>query len=414
MILFLFGGIIPAIFLVEIGRSWYPIRDRPETTAGWAGFLSIALGLLLTVAVLAITVFGESGSLLLLLLLPSICALFAESCLYLFGIAVSLISKRRMPGLHWHAALLLVIPLILAALGTLGDKSVLMMILGAGALLAFGWLVWDSPAKAFAYSYLPMLLLMLVAVWGMDTQSEYPFLPANLAPLARNLSWLAPGLGIVYSWMLLGRVVGGGQGFTARRLLTATLIVPILLLLAWLAVTASAWDVATDGLGGIFLLELSAVFGVAAAIHGSWRLSPKRSSSLFGFVALLLVLIAGANSFGTFGFDGEWGNVPRARTARRAERINQAILRFHQEQGSYPQALTDLTPGYLLYLPVPFIIPHQDWCYQGGPDYYRLGYVYRDYFSSPASVKVYDATGEPPDPSWTCEAEAAKYPAPPG
>ena len=189
---------------------------------------------------------------------------------------------------------------------------------------------------------------------------------------------------------------------------------PILLLLAWQAATASAWDVATDGLGGIFMLQQSFVLGVAAAIHQSWNLPLKRNSFIFGFVVLLLIIIMGANSFGTFGFDGEWGNVPRARTARRAEMINQAILRYYKEQGQYPEALADLTPSYMLYLPTPFIIPHQDWCYQGGRDYYRLGYVYRDYFSTPASVKVFAADGQPPDPSWSCDSETAKYPAPPG
>jgi len=190
--------------------------------------------------------------------------------------------------------------------------------------------------------------------------------------------------------------------------------VPILLLLAWQAATASAWDVATDGLGGIFMLQQSFVLGVAAAIHQSWNLPLKRNSFIFGFVVLLLIIIMGANSFGTFGFDGEWGNVPCARTARRAEMINQAILRYYKEQGQYPEALADLTPSYMLYLPTPFIIPHQDWCYQCGRDYYRLGYVYRDYFSTPASVKVFAADGQPPDPSWSCDSETAKYPAPPG
>jgi hypothetical protein len=161
------------------------------------------------------------------------------------------------------------------------------------------------------------------------------------------------------------------------------------------------------------MLEISYVFGVAAAIHQSWSLPLKRNAFVFGLALLTLVIIMGANAFGTFGFDGEWGNVPHARTARRAEMINQAILRYYEQQGHYPQALANLTPGYLLYLPTPFIIPHQDWCYQGGPGYYRLGYVYRDYFSTPASVKVFAAAGQPPNPSWSCDAEAAKYPGPP-
>jgi hypothetical protein len=58
------------------------------------------------------------------------------------------------------------------------------------------------------------------------------------------------------------------------------------------------------------------------------------------------------------------------------------------------------------------IIPGLGWCYEGGEDFYRLGYVYREYFSSPASAHVYVAMGETPDSGWDCEREAAKYPSP--
>jgi hypothetical protein len=415
MIIALLAGIIPAIFLVEIGRSWRPIQDKPESFPGWAGFLSVGLGLLLGTAVLAFRVFGESGSLPAMILLPSICALFAESCLYLFKILISLISGQARPYLRWPAGLLLVTPFLLAALGFLGDTFILQFVLFGGALLASGWLVWNRLGRQLALSYLPLLFLLLLAVLAIDTQTEFQFLPANLASMARNLLWLAPGLGIILACRLLGWALADEPVSKARKLfLTGLLIVPILLLLAWQAATASAWDVATDGLGGIFMLQLSYVFGVAAAVHQSWNLPLKRNVFVFGFVPLILVIVMGANSFGTYGFDGEWGNVPHARTARRAAMINQALLRYYEQQGQYPQALADLTPGYLVYLPTPFIIPHQDWCYQSGPGYYRLGYVYRDYFSTPATVKVFAAAGQPPDLSWSCDAEAAKYPAPSG
>ena len=414
MILILLASIIPAILLVEIGRPWHPGQGGPERSPGWSGFLNAALGCLLGIALLAVTVFGDFGSLLLLMVLPSICALLAEGCLYLIGMLTALLSRRTRLSLGWRAGLVLVNPVLLAVFASLGDPWILRVILFGGALLASAWLVWNSPGGWITFSYLLLLLLMLTAVWATDTQSEFLFLPATLASIGRNLWWVVPGLGIIFSCMLVGQILTDELGSTAPRLFLAGLIVPILLLLAWQAATASAWDVATDGLGGIFMLQLSCVFGVAAAIHQSWKLPPKRSSLLFGFALLILVMVLGANSFGTFGFDGEWANVPHARTERRAEKINQAILRFYQERGQYPQALTDLTPVYLLYLPTPFIIPHQDWCYQAGSDYYRLGYVYRDYFSTPASVKVFAAAGQPPDPFWACDAEAAKYPSPLG
>jgi hypothetical protein len=311
--------------------------------------------------------------------------------------------------------LLLAIPFMLAALGFLGDMFIMRVVLVGGALLASGWLIWRKFRKWFAISYLILLLLLSLAVWATDTQNEFLFLPPHAASIANTLVvGLTPGLGIILSGQLLGRVLTDEQGSMARRFFLAVLlIVPILLLLAWQAATASAWDVATDGLGGIFMLQQSFVFGVAVAMHQSWNLPARRNSFVFGFAVLTMVLIMGANSFGTFGFDGEWGNAPHARTARRAETINQAILRYYEKQGQYPEALADLTPGYVLYLPTPFIIPHQDWCYQGGRGYYRLGYVYRAYFSTPASVKVYAAAGQPPDPFWPCDTEAAKYPVPP-
>jgi hypothetical protein len=390
------------------------VQEQPESFPGWAGFLAIGSGALLGIALIALTVFGESGSWLVLVLLPSICALFAESLLYLFKILSSLPSGRAAPYLRWPAGLLLIIPLMLAALGTLGDAFIMQAVLFGGVLLAFGWLTWSRPGRWFWISYLLLLILMACAVWVTDTSAEFNFLPPGLASLARSLVWVAPGLGVILACRLLGWALQAEPGSRARRaFLAGILILPILSLLAWQASTASAWDVATDGLGGIFMLELGLVIGVAAALHQAWELSFKRNAFIFGFAMLTLVIILGANSFGTFGFDGAWGNVPRARTARRAALINRAILRYHAQQGQYPQTLSDLTPRYLLYMPPPFIIPHQDWCYQGGPDYYRLGYVYRDYFSSPASVKVFAGSGQPPNPSWPCDSEAAKYPARP-
>jgi hypothetical protein len=413
MILILLAGFIPIIFLVEIGKTWYPAPDKPESYAGWAGFLAIACGLILGIALLATKVLGESGSWLVLLFLPSICALFAESLLYCFKILGGLASRQAKSYLRWPASLLLILPVMLAAFAALGDPFLLRVILFGGALLAFGWLLWKRLDKWVALSYPLVLILMLSAVWATDTYTEFKFLPPQLAPFAQSLSWIAPILGIILSFRILGWALAAEHGSRLRRsLLAGLLVLPIFLLLAWQVATASAWDVATDGLGGVSMLEFAFVFGVASAAHEAWSLPLKRSYWVYGLAALTLVAVMGAMSFGTFGFDGAWGNVPHARTARRAEQINRAILRYHAEQGRYPQALADLTPGYLLYLPTPFIIQHQDWCYQSGSDFYRLGYVYRDYFSTPASVKVFAAAGQPPDPSWPCDAEAAKYPAP--
>jgi hypothetical protein len=94
--------------------------------------------------------------------------------------------------------------------------------------------------------------------------------------------------------------------------------------------------------------------------------------------------------------------------------VGRAIKKYYGQHGLYPQSLNDLVPQNLVYVPKPIMIPGQTWCYEGGPDYYRQGFVYRQYFSTPAYVRIQSVGGIPPDPDWACVDEAAKYPAPPG
>ena len=54
------------------------------------------------------------------------------------------------------------------------------------------------------------------------------------------------------------------------------------------------------------------------------------------------------------------------------------------------------------------IIYGQDWCYDGGEDYYRLGYVYREHWSDPPTIgRIYKTKGEAPDLHDMCEEEIA-------
>jgi hypothetical protein len=58
---------------------------------------------------------------------------------------------------------------------------------------------------------------------------------------------------------------------------------------------------------------------------------------------------------------------------------------------------SQLTPFYILSFPGPVIIYGQYWCYDGGEDYYRLGYLDREHWSSPILFgRVYSAKGHSP------------------
>jgi hypothetical protein len=93
-------------------------------------------------------------------------------------------------------------------------------------------------------------------------------------------------------------------------------------------------------------------------------------------------------------------------TTQRAERVAEAIESFYARQGHYPESLSELTPQYILALPEPMIIYGQDWCYESGDDYYRLGYVDREHWSDPRLIgRIYKAKGEVPDLRRMCEDE---------
>jgi hypothetical protein len=257
-----------------------------------------------------------------------------------------------------------------------------------------------------------MVLLLLVSIWATDTHRPLIETPAWLANIVKMAVFLMPGIAITVA----ARLVHAGQVDDEpvdwrKASLALVLILLILLLVGCQIGIASIWDVATDGLGGIFLWGLTSVVGIASAIQLGWSLPGKRKLVALAFAVVVPVSMRGAHTIGTY---GQWGMLPTVVTEQRAEAVNRAIQRYHKQNGAYPRTLTDLTPRYLVYIPNPLIIPGQTWCYEGGDSHYRLGYVYRQYFSSAASVRVHAAVGEPLVSDWGCEEEAAKYPAPPG
>lgn len=403
MALMMLAGIIPAVFLVAFGRAWRPVEAEPGSYPVWAGFLAIAQILLIGVLLLVTWNTNDFGSILALLTLPSICALFAESLLYVLKSFSELALNREATTLRWPAALLLSVPLMLAVLGWLNGPYLLLLIVYGGGLLAFAWLGWERLGKWRALAYLVLVVLLLAAVWREDTRSQLNFLRPGLAPAANFLITAAIGLGCIVPIRIIGGWLNEEKLPDIRKIFRVILLAtPLVLLVSWLGFTASAWDVATDGLGGIFLSQIVTVFGIGAASLLSWRLPEKRLSAAFTATLVLPILMFFSTRLGTFGAYPEWGRVPHIRTERRAAIIDHAIQRYRQDQGAYPRLLSDLTPNYLLYLPTPFIIPRQDWCYQGGQAYYRLGYINREYFSTPTSVEVYARAGQPPEESWEC------------
>jgi hypothetical protein len=141
-----------------------------------------------------------------------------------------------------------------------------------------------------------------------------------------------------------------------------------------------------------FLLSVMAGTALALALSG-WR-------RLAGLVFVLVVCTVAIQAL-LWG----WNASALALTERRAERVNAAIERYYQANGRFPESLVELTPRYLLYLPPPVVVRLGGWCYQGGQDFYRLGYVSGQFSYEQAAfeARVFDQAGNIPAGGWNCD-----------
>jgi hypothetical protein len=398
--------VLPALLLAWTGARVRSAANGKQGAVRWLRFL---LGTLTLSLVLVIpTLFGgRTGS--FFILLPTMCGALAALFLHLFsGGTVWPHNLRTLPPLFIILGLFIIV-------GLAGEPAMPMYIILGGVLIALVWRVWSWVGRWFLVAYAIMVLLLLVSIWTTDTHRRLIETPAWLASIVQIAAFLTPGMAIIVAARLVHASQADGKPVDWRKAISScVLILLILLLVGYQIGIASVWDVATDGLRSVFYWGLTSIMGIAAAIQLAWSLPGKRKLAALAFAVVVPVSMKGAHTIGTYGPYGQWGTLPTVVTEQRAEVVNRAIQRYHKQNGDYPRTLTDLTPRYLVYIPNPLIIPGQTWCYEGECNYYRLGYVYRQPFSSPAFVRVHAAVGKPPVSAWGCEDEAAKYPAPPG
>jgi hypothetical protein len=162
-------------------------------------------------------------------------------------------------------------------------------------------------------------------------------------------------------------------------------------------VTETVWVIAEDSLSIIPTIVF--LVATAAAMLLAWTATGWRRLAALGLVLLVTLTISHASSLG-------WRMSPTSLTEMRADKIQRAIQKHYERQERYPSKLGNLVPLYLWRIPQPMIFRDQTWCYEGGSDYYRLGYVHQPWFGSPTesiSIQIHAAVGEPPDPSWPCD-----------
>lgn len=285
------------------------------------------------------------------------------------------------------------------------------LILPGTLILAVGW------ALGRRYLWLSTLLgllclgVLLLVQWLISNPPDYTAAPPPLLlrlPLLLSF-YVIPGLAVVMAGVLLTAVLqpeNTSDTHTAlsrspwKQLMIAGLALILIIGLAYIIFWGSVWDQTSDGVFGFLISELAGVMAIGVGIAMTTALWGNRRLIGLLFIAVVPVLFYQT-------FEWGWEASYHAITERRAAQIAGALDQFHEREGHYPETLAALTPRDLLFIRRPVILAGESWCYQGGADFYRLAAFHREFFSSPVSLRVYEAAGEPPPGTWECEERLA-------
>lgn len=186
-----------------------------------------------------------------------------------------------------------------------------------------------------------------------------------------------------------------------KLILVLILLASLLFTFRWLWI----WDGMDDGIRIFFMMMVSVIAAISGTLMiiltvSGWQ---RWAGVIFAMVVIGSIYFAILTGFGL----GEESTIYTV-TEERALRIQESIEGYRTKNGSYPMELDDLVPGEIWRIPAPRIMPEQNWCYEAGADYYRLGAVYRDHWSSPyREVRVYASAGNVPDGTWECDEKLA-------
>jgi hypothetical protein len=403
-----FLGILTAGLLMWIGNLIRARALRTEAGIHWFRFLLGGVGLSIAVFTAAMLMGERAFSMSVPVLLPVLFGFTSALGLHLLQ-SRNISAKTALP-------LILTILLFLSWITLSNNWMVLLLVLLVAVLTALVWFLWEQIEKWYPLIFALEVILLGISIRVTDANLVSEMTPRWLTSIASISAYLViPWIGVVLSALLIGRLLSNGRSSNWRTVISTLLMVAVLfLMVGYQAVLISMWDVATDGLGWVFLWLTMSTIGIGSAMLMAWSMPRRQLWAAVLFALIVPIVLLEARDLGTYDDDHTWGTTPIITTERRADRIDNAIQRYYEKNNEYPQTLRGLTPRYLLYIPNPYIIPGLNWCYEGGIDHYRFGYVYRQYFSAPASVRIHSTAGEPSDANWGCQDEADKYPAPRG
>jgi hypothetical protein len=383
------GGLVPAAVIVLVGTVVRARQAGEKLARRWLFFLFSASVLLLGTQFLVYR--WEKYELAALLQPAAVGALIA--------LIVHLVATPELWSREtiWITLLIVMATVALLAWWWAEMDPFLTMI---GVVTAMTWQASGWQGKRRRLAYLGLLLLLLIVVgWTLsanDVLANSPRWLYRLLGVGYLFVW--PIVAVVLAARLIQPIMAGEQPsnwlVAAGRLALAALL---LLLVGDQVVTETVWVIAEDSLSVIPVIVF--VAATAAGMLLAWQVPGWRRVAALVFALLVMLTVSYASGRG-------WQTSPTAMTEAWAARIDRVIQRYHEREGDYPSSLADLTPFYLWRIPQPMIFRDQTWCYEGGDDYYRLGYVHQPAFGVPLeyiTVRIHAAVGEPPESSWPCD-----------
>jgi MFS family permease len=280
-------------------------------------------------------------------------------------------------------------------------------------------LIWIARRWEPAYWILAGLVVLAgLSIPATDYAKIFP--PSGAEPYETNLAltlFLIASVGIVtaalllfISWRLYKERRSGEFGeMDASKTVRKPAIQPALVVLLGILILFKAlhnvywltvWDKTTDPLGYLWLF-FPIVVAVLSGVLLFAVLTGRLKAAGLGYAVLVPVALMVVST------SAQLVDLHML-TKARAEQVAQAIERYHARVGRYPQNLGQLHPGFVPPLPGPVIIFGQDWCYDGGENYYRLGYLDRQHWSDPRLIgRIHKTAGVLPDLGPICAQQAA-------
>ncbi|HNT24729.1 MAG TPA: LysM peptidoglycan-binding domain-containing protein [Anaerolineales bacterium] len=399
------AGMLPAMILALVGVLLSQRRDYPWAEQTWLAVLLLALGLAMTLLYIVSNI-TSANPLLPFILTPLGGSALAALILHWWSTPqVRTLPMKIILGLSLLALLIQAAQPGWSELGRLEQILILLL----GGLCALLWRAWESRnwLRFLASGFLGLSLLAGACMaLGADeiTAQELPeWLKATIVVF---VVFSLPGSALLAGRLVYLRLAKPGA-LALRPLLFSLagvlLICAILFAVFWVLATSA--KVGEDTIITLWVFYfMTAAAALIAMLACAWRLDGWRKLAAALVLAAFLLALAPATRGPAATAD--------EMTLARAAQVDQAIQRFHARTGSYPSSLGELTPWSMLYIPAPVTYYRQVWCYEGGADFYRLGYYYSpqfDHWPYAMEVRIYNSAGPQPTTPSPCEIELEAY-----